>query len=70
MDPRDAVQILALILIGAGVALTQLPVPCPHRSQCQACEYAARERRRNKIASEHYFHTRKHPDCWRCDEDR
>ena len=68
MDPRDAVQVLAAILIGVGIAVYRLPVRCGH--DCQACEFAAREKRRRMIADGHQWHHRPHPECWRCDEDK
>lgn len=66
MSPTDAVQFLGAILIAAGIAVSRLPLRCPH--DCPACEFAAREKRRQKIADAHYTHAARHPECFRCDE--
>lgn len=66
MSPTDAVQLLGAILIVAGIAVYRLPLRCGH--DCAACEFAARQKRRQAIADAHYTHARPHPECFRCDE--
>ena len=65
-----ALGLLGGFLLLVAILVSRIPVPCPHASQCVACE---RERELARLESarvlaqmDHHWHVEPVPDCRRC----